>query len=303
MSAGLASVRLPGSDGPILAVHDGERLLPLEVAARAAGERHSVPTTLRSALGDWARWSAVVVAAAAGDHTTWMRADELLFLPAVDDPLNVYCAGANYYDHIEEMGAMRPDKSETRPFHFLASTGALSGHRCEVVRPAGCTRFDWEVELAVVIARDATAIPAARAEEVIAGYTVANDLSMRDFARRSDSTFFPDWLESKCHPGCLPLGPSVVPASLISDPMKLGLSLTVNGDRKQASSTERMIFSVFEQIEYLSRVATLRAGDVIITGTPAGTGIASGAYLNPGDRVVAEVESVGRLETTIVESR
>jgi 2-keto-4-pentenoate hydratase/2-oxohepta-3-ene-1,7-dioic acid hydratase in catechol pathway len=85
--------------------------------------------------------------------------------------------------------------------------------------------------------------------------------------------------------------------------MKLGLSLTVNGDRKQASSTERMIFSVFEQIEYLSRVATLRAGDVIITGTPAGTGIASGAYLNPGDRVVAEVESVGRLETTIVESR
>lgn len=304
MSAGLASMR--GEDGdPMLAVLYEDQLLPLDAAVPAAERRGRVPVSLREALADWERWSSLLSAVESwrGDHDDWMPLSDVELLPAVGDPPNIYCAGANYYDHIAEMGGSRPDKSGTKPFHFLASRGSLSGHRSRVARPVGSTRLDWEVELAVVIGSDAREVPADRARQVIAGYTVANDLSLRDLARRSDISFFPDWLESKCHAGCLPLGPAVVPASAVADPMRLGLTLTVNGVVRQSSSTERMIFSIYEQIEYLSCIAPLCAGDVILTGTPAGTGIASGTYLRPGDVVVAEVEGIGRLESTVVDAQ
>jgi 2-keto-4-pentenoate hydratase/2-oxohepta-3-ene-1,7-dioic acid hydratase in catechol pathway len=156
------------------------------------------------------------------------------------------------------------------------------------------------VELAVVIGRDAEGIAAADADRVIAGYSVANDVSLRDFARRDDYPFFPDWLRSKSYAGCLPLGPVVVPASLVPDPMDLSVSLTVNGVQRQASRSKQMIFSIAEQIEYLSHIVPLRPGDVILTGTPAGTGAAWGSYLSPGDVMVAEIEHLGRLETEVL---
>jgi 2-keto-4-pentenoate hydratase/2-oxohepta-3-ene-1,7-dioic acid hydratase in catechol pathway len=300
---GLATVRTDG--GQALAVWADGFVLALAEAARRCGVASPPPDSLRAALPDWDRWCGVVrrvTAAGRGEgrpaDSGWQDEAEVTFLPSVTDPPTVYCAAANYHDHLREMRGKdaQPGKS---PMYFVAPPASLGGHRQEVIRPAGCERLDWEVELAVIIGQDAKDVTAAGADRVIAGYSVANDVSLRDFARREDYPFFPDWLRSKSYAGCLPLGPAVVPASLVPDPMNLALSLTVNGARRQASNTKNMIFSIAEQIEYLSHIAPLRPGDIILTGTPAGTASAWGSYLSPGDVMVAEIECLGRLETQV----
>jgi 2-keto-4-pentenoate hydratase/2-oxohepta-3-ene-1,7-dioic acid hydratase in catechol pathway len=306
---GLATIRLNGEHGDggqTLAVLADGFVLPLAEAARRCGVAGAPPDSLRQALPDWDRWCGVVRQVTVGGgpgegemaDSGWQDETEVTFLPSLTDPPTVYCAAANYHDHLREM---RGDDARAgqSPMYFVAPPASLGGHRQEVVRPAGCERLDWEVELAVVIGRDAKDVAAADADRVIAGYSVANDVSLRDFARRADYPFFPDWLRSKSYAGCLPLGPAVVPASLVPDPMNLALSLTVNGARRQASSSKNMIFSIAEQIEYLSHIVPLRPGDVILTGTPAGTASAWGSYLSPGDVMVAEIECLGRLETQV----
>ena len=284
-----------------LAVLSGSRVLPLAQAAAAAGLPESaVPRSLRAALADWDHWCEVAEAAAAQPSGNgWADAAAVEFRPSVTDPPNVYCAGANYYDHVREMGSAPPDPSQGRPYHFIASTSVLNGHNQAVARPAGCEKFDWEVELAVIIGAPAFRVPGAEAASVIAGYTVANDLSLRDFAHRDDIPFNPDWLLSKCYAGCLPLGPAVTPARQVPDPMNLQMWLRVNGETRQASSTKEMIYSIGRQIEFLSSVLPLRPGDVILTGTPAGTGARWNRFLEPGDLVEAEIELLGTLTTRV----
>jgi 2-keto-4-pentenoate hydratase/2-oxohepta-3-ene-1,7-dioic acid hydratase in catechol pathway len=302
---GLATVQTNG--GPKLAVWAGGCVLPLAEAARRCGETAATPASLGQALSDWDRWCGVVreATAEAGSGESgpldsgWQDENDVTFLPSVSDPPTVYCAAANYHDHANEMRAGPDGPGVREPMFFVGTAASLGGHRQDVVRPAGCERLDWEVELAVVIGREAKDVPAADAAGVIAGYSVANDISLRDFSRRDDYPFFPDWLRSKSYAGCLPLGPAVVPAAFVPDPMRLDLSLSVNGEQRQASSTKNMIFSVAEQIEYLSHIAPLRAGDVILTGTPAGTGRTWAKYLSPGDVMVAEVQGLGRLETRV----
>jgi len=138
---------------------------------------------------------------------------------------------------------------------------------------------------------------------VVAAYTAANDLSARDLSRRpgvSDvSPFKYDWIGQKSFDGACPLGPWLVPASEIPDPQNLALKLWVNDSLRQDSSTARMIFSVAEQIAYLSSRITLYPGDVILTGTPAGVGAETGVFLKRGDTVKLSVEKIGELVTTI----
>jgi 2-keto-4-pentenoate hydratase/2-oxohepta-3-ene-1,7-dioic acid hydratase in catechol pathway len=284
-----------------LAVLSGGRVLPLARAAAGAGLAESAaPRSMRAALADWERWCGVAEAAAARPAKEgWVDAAVVEFRPAITDPPNVYCAGANYYDHVREMGFAPPDASRGMPYHFIASTSVLNGHNQPVTRPTGCEQFDWEVELAVVIGTDAFQVPAAEAMSVIAGYTVANDLSLRDFGRRDDVPFFPDWLMMKCSPGCLPLGPAVVPARQVPDPMNLQLWLRVNDETRQSSNTKEMIYPIARQIEFLSHILPLRRGDVILTGTPAGTAARWNRYLQPGDVMEAEVELLGTLITRV----
>src|SRR5882757_5352671 len=297
-SPGLATIRLNGV--PTLAVHADGFVLPLATAARRAGAGGTAPASVRAALSDWDRWSSVIreVADDGVGGPDWLAEADVAFLPALADPPTVYCAAANYQDHAQEMRAKVDRKAES-PLFFLVPPASLAGHRQEVVRPAGAEQLDWEVELAVVIGREAHQVSAADAETVIAGYTVANDLSLRDYARRDDTPFFPDWLAMKSYTGCKPLGPAIVPAAFVPDPMNLDLSLSVNGEQRQGSNTKNMIFSIAEQIAYLSRIVALQPGDLVLTGTPAGTGNAWDLYLSPDDVVVAEVEGLGRLETRI----
>jgi len=149
----------------------------------------------------------------------------------------------------------------------------------------------YECELAVVIGKRARRVPRDRAYEVVAGYTVANDYAIRDYLEN----YYRPNLRVKSRDGCTPLGPWLVDAADVPDPMKLGLCTSVNGKVTQEGNTHDMVFDIPYLIEYLSGIMTLGPGDVILTGTPEGL-----ADVKPGDEVVTEIERIGRLANTIV---
>lgn len=215
-------------------------------------------------------------------------------VPGVERPA-IYCAGGNYYDHVKEMGAEAIDQA----FHFISPPGVLNHHGGVVTRPTGRELLDWEVELAVVIGKTARHVSAANALDHVAGYAVTNDVSVRDQAMYHP-LFGVDWMIAKNGDGMTPIGPAIVPTVFVPEPGALGLSLSVNGVLRQSSNTSQLIVDIPRQIEALSSIITLRPGDLILTGTPAGTAKAhDNAYLAEGDVMVARIEQVGELTNTI----
>lgn len=299
LSFGFSAIDTP--DGAVLAVLRDGRVVTLENLVTGGTV---TPAGVAALLPQWDDWLAKVESALrspASAEAGWQPAGLARFLPPLTHRPAVYCAGANYYDHVKEMGADPPEKNTQEPYHFLTPAGALTGHRAGVRRPPGMRRLDWEAELVAVIGRRAEQVPAGQALEHVAGYTVGNDLSCRDDRAMRTAPFGINWLLQKGFTGGKPTGPAVVPARYVSDPAGLRMRLTVNDVLRQESSTAQMIFTVAEQIAALSAVVPLEPGDLIYTGTPAGTAAAhNGAYLEPGDLIVAEIEGVGQLETTII---
>ncbi len=224
-------------------------------------------------------------------------------------PGAVFCAGANYTDHVVEMArvhniAPEPDPHQVglSPWHFLKASRAVAHPGTRLKLPAYSRMVDWEAELAAVIGRTARDVPVEKALGYVAGYTVANDLSARDFSRRphvaDGSPFKYDWLAQKNFDASCPIGPWIVPARAIRDPQNLGIKLSVNGVLKQDSNTSQMIFTLAEQIAHLSTRLTLHPGDIVLTGTPAGVGLARREFLKAGDEVTVWIEKVGTLTNT-----
>ncbi|CAM01910.1 5-carboxymethyl-2-hydroxymuconate isomerase [Saccharopolyspora erythraea NRRL 2338] len=204
-------------------------------------------------------------------------------------PGTIFGVALNYVDSIAEMGFERP----TVPFLFPKLSSSVIGDGDPIVVDTTVTRFvDWETELAVVIGTEARNVPAAEALEVVYGYTVANDISARDLLTADGQ-----WLRGKGLDTFCPLGHVVVPAAEIPDPQALAVRTWLNGEIVQDGTTADMVFGVGELISYLSRFFTLRPGDVILTGTPAGCGafMDPPRGLRPGDVVESEVEGIGRL--------
>jgi 2-keto-4-pentenoate hydratase/2-oxohepta-3-ene-1,7-dioic acid hydratase in catechol pathway len=223
-------------------------------------------------------------------------------------PSAIFCAGANYMDHMQEMAALRkmdPDPRDmgTEPFHFIKASRTVIETQSIIPLPEHSKEVDWEAELAVVIGRPAKKVPVDKVLGYVAGYTVAMDLSARDLAVRpqvsSTSPFRYDWVSQKSFDGACPLGPWIVPAGEIPDPQNLGIKLWVNDVLTQDSNTSNMIFSVAEQIAYLSTRITLHPGDLILTGTPSGVGSARQQFLKSGDGVRAWIEGIGTLSITL----
>ena len=226
-------------------------------------------------------------------------------------PGNIYCAGANYTDHMAEMAraqgqAPGPNMKELgeKPWHFVKSSrSAVVGPGARVKLPVYSQMVDWEVELAAVIGRPARDVSVEKALDCVAGYTIADDLSARDVMRRdknpATSPFHYDWLSQKCFDGACPLGPWIVPASEIPYPQNLALKLWVNDKVMQDSHTGKMIFSTAEQIAMLSSRVTLYPGDLILTGTPAGVGMPRRTFLKAGDTVKLWIEGIGDLTHTM----
>ena len=288
--------------GPRAGIAVGDRFTD---AAAATGRAQDA--SVLGILEDWGAAEARLAqaAVAAGD---WQPLADATLLAPVHYPVTIYCAGANYRDHVEQISKKmgmppEPDPRELglNPWHFIKPSRTAVGDGAVVSSISQA--LDWEIELAAVIGRTTRNVSVADALGAVAGYTVANDLSARDLFRRPKanptSPFAVDWIGQKCFDGSCPLGPALVPASQVGDPQALTLRLSVNGAVRQDSTTGNMIFSLAEQIAHLSTRITLHPGDVVLTGTPAGTGAESGDRLNAGDVVVAEIEKLGRLTTTI----
>jgi 2-keto-4-pentenoate hydratase/2-oxohepta-3-ene-1,7-dioic acid hydratase in catechol pathway len=218
-------------------------------------------------------------------------------------PDAIFCAFANYTDHMKEMsGREPPDKTKVKPLFFLKlAAHAVIGPEETIRLPAYSQQVDWEAELAVVIGRPGRNIPVERAMDHVAGYTILNDLSLRDQGNRSDWNVKTDFLSGKSFDTGAPLGPWIVPARQVGDVYKLSLKQWVSDELMQNSSTSFMHFTIAEQIAYLSAKFTLRPGDVIATGSPSGNGRPRGIFLKPGQELTVEIEKIGRLHNPIVQ--
>jgi 2-keto-4-pentenoate hydratase/2-oxohepta-3-ene-1,7-dioic acid hydratase in catechol pathway len=258
-------------------------------------------------LGDWPATDARLKGIF-GDHASSRFAAIPLAQASLRAPMpvpgTIYCAGANYSDHAAEMArssgvAPAARTKADRSWHFLKSSRTVVGSGAPVDLPKASQKVDWEVELAAIIGHRGKDVSLEDALDLVAGYTIANDLSARDLSRRLDvadsSPFKMDWLSHKNFDGSCPLGPWITPAEFVEDPQALELELSVNGIVKQKSSTAAMIFSLAEQIRDLSTRITLWPGDVILTGTPAGVGSSRGEFLKSGDIVRARIEGLGEL--------
>lgn len=284
-------------------------------AARLTG----VPAyaSVLGALRDWSKANrqfaqAAKRIAAGKSRAKGLPLKRVKLLAPVPEPGDVFCAGANYTDHVAEMdramgkapGPTMKDLGE-KPWHFIKTSSSVVGPGAAVKLPPYSQKMDWEVELTAVIGRRAKDVPVEKALAYVAGYTIADDLSARDVMRRdknpTTSPFHFDWVSQKCFDGSCPLGPWIVPASEIPDPQKLALRLWVNGELMQNSNTSKMIFNTAEQIAMLSSRVTLQPGDLVLTGTPSGVGMGRGRFLKAGETVRLWIEGIGELTHTMVE--
>jgi 2-keto-4-pentenoate hydratase/2-oxohepta-3-ene-1,7-dioic acid hydratase in catechol pathway len=215
-------------------------------------------------------------------------------------PGKILCAGANYFDHLAEMGMPNAKKADQRLFFFMKPPrNAVVGEGSTVRVPLGSQAFDWEIELAAVIGTTARNVPVETALSHVACYTVTIDFSARDHNRAPETFYKLDWVAGKANDTCCPMGPVLVPAEAIGNPQDIGLKLWVNGELKQDGRSTDMIFSIAEQISIASRIMTLDPGDLLLTGTPAGVGVPKQTFLKAGDKVDAEIEGIGRLSVII----
>ena len=215
---------------------------------------------------------------------------DVVWLPPLkptERPRTIFALGLNYADHAKELAFKAPEE----PLIFLKSENTLIGHREQTQRPPDATYMHYECELAVVIGRKARRVTRTDAYGYVAGYTVANDYAIRDYLEN----YYRPNLRVKNRDGCTPIGPWLVDAENVKNPMNLRLSTTVNGSVTQRGSTADMIFDIAFLIAYLSAFMTLSPGDVILTGTPEGL-----VGVHPGDEVVTEIGGIGRLVNTIV---
>ncbi len=209
----------------------------------------------------------------------------------------IVAIGINYTDHAREVGRELPKD----PVVFIKATSSINGPHDPVVRPRDAVKLDYEVELAAVIGRDARYVSEADALAHVAAYCIVDDVSERAFQMERGGTT----TKGKSADTFAPIGPWVVTADEVAEPQKLELWTTVNGERRQRGSTSDMIFSVRELVAYVSRFMSLRAGDILSTGTPAGVahGMKPPRYLEPGDVVEMGITGLGTQKSRIVAAR
>ncbi|GAB2853431.1 fumarylacetoacetate hydrolase family protein [Actinocorallia aurea] len=215
------------------------------------------------------------------------------YAPVVPDPGKILCVGLNYRNHILEMGRDLPEY----PTLFAKFTDALIGPEDDIRLAPESDAHDWEAELVVVVGKAVRRATEEEAAEAIAGFTVMNDVTMRDWQFRTR-----EWLQGKTFEGTTPLGPVLVTPDELPGGVRpaLEISCSVDGEEMQRANTGDLVFDPVALVRYLSTIMTLRPGDVIATGTPGGVGHARkpARYLQAGSKVVVEIEHIGRLENT-----
>ena len=221
-------------------------------------------------------------------------------------PNKLFLLAGNYAEHIQEGGGIATERAKTFPYVFMKPPTTTLTNPGGPLRIPGVSpnHIDWELELGVIIGQGGKGIKEADALKHVAGYTVINDISDRQFrpnpgrTERAKDSFF-DWLHGKWHDSGCPCGPCIASADAIGDPQKLKMKLSLNGKVFQDASTAQQIFPVAAVIEFISSFVTLEAGDMISTGTPAGVGNTTGTYLKANDRIEASISEIGTLVTPV----
>jgi 2-keto-4-pentenoate hydratase/2-oxohepta-3-ene-1,7-dioic acid hydratase in catechol pathway len=222
---------------------------------------------------------------------------EVRLLPPLNNPPKIMCLARNYAGHIREVS--RADPLPEDLLVFMKPTTAVIGPDDPILIPPECGQLDHEVELALVVGKKGRHIPEEKAMEHLAGYTILNDISDREYRRMKNPPPMVNWFFMKAQDTFAPLGPFLVLKEEIKDPHALRLRLWVNGDLRQDSAGEQMIFKIPFILSRISRFVTLEPGDIIGTGTPTGTAFGTQQYLKGGDVVECEVEGLGRLRNPI----
>ena len=214
--------------------------------------------------------------------------------PPLNNVGKVICVGLNYSDHAEESGMPIPEE----PVLFMKSTTSICGPSDDVIIPRQSTKLDWEVELGIVIGKQARYVSEADALQHVAGYTVVNDVSERAFQLESTG----QWVKGKSHDTFCPFGPCVVTRDEIPDPQALDIWLDIDGQRVQNGNTRTMIFSVPTIVSYISRYMTLEPGDLIPTGTPPGVGLGMKPprFLSAGETMSLGIAGIGEISQRVV---
>ena len=284
------------------AVHDAEKLT-----------KNKAYASVLAILQDWSKAEKAINAAAA-KATAKTKVKGARLLAPILFPGTFFCAAANYKDHSEAMAKKqgRPPEPDPRtlgikPFHFVKSgQQATVGPTEGIPFPHYCQNLDWEIELGAVIGKKCSRVSVADALKYVAGYTITNDVSVRDrnYMARPNvppaSPFNADFIGIKGFDKSAVIGPYIVPAAQIGDPANLGMKTWIGDWLTQDSNSGRMIFSTAEQIAYLSERITLLPGDVVMTGTPAGTGAEQGRFLKKGEVVRMWIENIGEVRNKIV---
>ncbi|GGN49847.1 2-hydroxyhepta-2,4-diene-1,7-dioate isomerase [Streptomyces albiflavescens] len=225
-------------------------------------------------------------------------AAEAEYAPLVPVPSKVVCVGLNYRNHIQEMGRDLPE----HPTLFAKFADSLIGAGDDIVRPDETDQLDWEVELAVVIGKPVRRARGAEAEQAIAGFTVLNDITCRDWQFRTR-----EWLQGKMWDSSTPVGPYLVTPDELPGGVRpaLDVRLLVDGEVMQSDTTADLLFDPVALVEYVSAITRLNPGDMIATGTPGGVGHARKPqrFLVGGETVVAEIDGIGRLENRVVQEK
>jgi acylpyruvate hydrolase len=281
----LATIRVSGTTRAVKAAHtdEGGDVL-IDLGAADLGEFLQGP--------DWQQRAA---AAAAGPGTVTYPVSGADFAPLVPGPSKVICVGLNYRNHIQEMGGTLPEY----PTLFAKFPDSLLGAHDDLVKPAETDKWDWEVELAIVIGKPARRVKGADAAAAIAGFTVLNDVSARDWQTRTS-----EYLQGKMWDRSTPVGPYLVTPDELpgGTAPALRLQLIVDGETMQDDSTADLLFGPVALVEYISTIIRLNPGDIIATGTPGGVGAGRKPprFLVGGELVTTRIEGIGELVNRVV---
>ena len=286
------------------------------------------PATLKELIAGWdaamaSKIAALAAASAKQAPAFSVKIAQAKTLPPIPDPSVLLNAAVNYQEHAMEMRGpttiaanaasvdpkvaqgipgywnRKPGDLRHNPYYFMKATSSITGHGDPILLPPGRNQIDWECELNIVIGKTAKRVKAEQAADYIFGYTLDNDVS--DRGGRADGRHGSDWIVGKSHDTFFPMGPHVVPKQFVPNPQKLAITFSLSGKVMQDSNTDRMTHTVYQLVEYASHLMTLKPGDMISSGSPAGVGAGRGTpiYFKDGDTSTCTIESIGTLENPV----